>query len=175
MSTRVTPTSTVTATSRTDLVHRGLGLMLCVVSIVLGGCSEDDRAGDDAPSVITAGAADGGPGDVSGAAPIDDSPFCRAMRALEDGDEPPTRREVIEAYIAIAPQVPAEIRPEFEVVLAHLQQQEATGATATGSTDPVVEESTLRLAGYVEIQCRGTAISPLPPPTQPGAANDRDD
>jgi hypothetical protein len=129
-------------------------------------CSGDDDSAGDPPSVTTT-APGGDLADASGANTIDDSPFCRQVLALETGDEPPERSEVIERYTEMSPDVPDEIRPEFDVVLEHLRQQEAAAAPADAEPDLIVEESTRRFAAYIDQRCRGTDISPLPPPTQP--------
>jgi hypothetical protein len=144
------------------------GAVLLVSVVMSAACSGDDDGAADLPSVTTT-AAGGDLADVSGANPIDDSPFCRQVLELESGDEPPDRSEVIERYTEMSPDVPDEIRPEFDVVLEHLRQQEAGAAPADADADadPIVEESTRRFAAYIAQQCRGTDINPLPPPTQP--------
>jgi hypothetical protein len=141
--------------------------MVLASALALAACSGQDDGADDLPSVTTT-APGGDLADVAGANPIDDSPFCRQVLALENGDQPPERSEVIERYTEMSPDVPDEIRPEFDVVLEHLRQQEAAGpADPDADPDPIVEESTRRFAAYIDQRCRGTDINPLPPPTQP--------
>jgi hypothetical protein len=143
------------------------GAVLAVSVVVFTSCSNDDGDAGDLPSATTV-APGGDLDDVTGANPIDDSPFCRQVLALEtDGGDPPERSEVIERYTEMTPDVPDEIRPEFDVVLEHLRQQEAAGIPDEVEPDPVVEESTLQFAAFIDQRCRGTDINPLPPPTQP--------
>lgn len=94
--------------------------------------------------------------------PVDDSPFCRTLLALDDDDRPPTLEELTSAYVEMVDEVPPEIRIEFDLVLG--------GLTAVdGGPDPaLVEAATEALAEFVGARCRGTEMNPLPPPTVPG-------
>lgn len=90
---------------------------------------------------------------------VDDSPFCRTLLALDDDDDPPSLDELTATYVDLVDDVPAEIRGTFDVVLAGL----------LGDDDAIAEfaEAAELFAEYVQERCRGTVISPLPPPTTP--------
>lgn len=102
-----------------------------------------------------------GESDLVPVVPVDDSVFCRTLLSLDDDDQPPTREQLTAAYVDLADEVPLEIRPAFDLVLAGLVGDEVV--------DPeLVESATEALAEFVGARCRGTEQNPLPPPTAPG-------
>ena len=138
-------------------------------------CSDDDVVEETEGPVLPA-IADETPGVI----PVDDSPFCRAMLALntvEDDDLPGSGTatsldDLLAAYVDVQPEVPSEIRPDFDVVVERLVAITAGEEVA----DPErAEESAMELAAYIERQCRGTSVSPLPPPTVPGELRETGD
>lgn len=147
-----------------------------LVAVVAGACTS---SGDTEPPPAVSGV----PTATAGTSPVDDSPFCRTLLALEDDPAPSTPDDLIATYRSLVDEVPGSIRPEFQTVLGHLESLRAGEEPAVVATPPVtvspdlefedlgiadpVEESARRLAEFVDQQCRNTAVSPLPPPTQP--------
>lgn len=121
-------------------------------ALVLAACTSDD----DEPTAATSGA--GGPATIS--APLVTSAFCTEMLRLE---EAATAADLATAYRALLPEVPEEILPEFEVLIARVD-------AALGEGDPpdptVADESAFRVAAFVDLECRVTAQSPLPAPVE---------
>jgi hypothetical protein len=113
------------------------------------------------------------------------TPFCEAMIELSDTLEtdPPADPEalVIETYLGIEDEVPPEIAPDFQAVLADLQGTTVSTVAAAGTggslptdgEDPSDEgylpsdDPTVRLTGYVDFTCRSNINNPGPPATQP--------
>ncbi len=127
------------------------------------------------------------------------SPFCQAMIDLSERLEtdPPddVASLIIDTYLEIADDVPAEIANEFAAVLARLQDGSATepglstppvstappprepvtvGSSTPGEGDRFFEEGYLpgddpaeRLNAYVAFACRDNENNPGPPATQP--------
>lgn len=162
---------------------------------VLAGCtpfgdsSEEDE--DDAPGEL--------PTATVTIPPVRLTPFCQAMIDLAERleNDPPgdVTAAIIETYESIDAEVPAEIREDFDAVLADLRGEptpdpsipDATTTTfdpgppvtdETGATlppgDPFFDEGyepedtpALRLNAYVAFECRDVANNPGPPPTQP--------
>jgi hypothetical protein len=148
---------------------------IVVAACVIGGCFGDDTADEvaDEPPI---------PAEPTIVTPVDDTPFCRVMldlattgnEGVDDLDDAGgsgggasdlSLDELVELYVDVADEVPAEIRPDFDVVLERLVAISGGGEVA----DPArAEESAIELSAYIERRCRGTSISPLPPPTVPG-------
>jgi len=131
-------------------------------------CSDDDVTEETEAPVLPVI-----PDEAPGVIPVDDSPFCRAMLDLGtvEGDDLPgsgtatSLDDLLAAYVDVQSEVPSEIRPDFDVVLERLVA--ITSGDDVG--DPQrAEESAIELSAYIERQCRGTSVSPLPPPTAPG-------
>lgn len=145
-------------------------------ALALVSCTGDD--GDATPPEPTRPLPVSADDELAPAHPVDDSPFCRTMLALDDpgdgsGDGPdagagPSLDEVVAAYVDVAGEVPAEIRPDFDVVLARLVAiAEGDDAAIDAIDHDAAEESLIELAEFIERRCRGTVINPLPPPTVP--------
>lgn len=158
-----------------------IGILVVVLgSLVVSACSAEDTAAPSEPTTPLPVSFDE---ELVPAVPVDDSPFCRTMRELDEagereasagagsgaGSDGPTRERLVAAYVDIAEEVPAEIRPAFDVVLARLVA--LTGDRVDATDDPideaVAEEALVELAEFVERRCRGTVTNPLPPPTVP--------
>lgn len=159
-----------------------LGVAMLVIAAAGAGCSSDDfEPESDAPALPEV--------PVDGVLPemVDDSPFCRAMLAVGTvdgdglardtpgdgpGDSPASDAsldDLVALFVDVADEAPAEIRPDFDVVLERLVTVAAGGEV----TDPDrADESANELATFIELHCRGTAMNPLPPPTSPGAPVD---
>ncbi len=151
--------------------RRSVTMAVVVVPLALSmatpACTDDD--GDDVPTGPTRPLPIAADDEVQPAVPVDDSPFCRTMLALDDTGDDPTLQELTEVYVDIADDVPAEIRPDFDVVLARLVALTSDDAAAIDTIDEAAaEESLIELAAFIERRCRGTAMNPLPPPTVPG-------
>lgn len=144
-------------------------LSLLVVSSVSAGCSASDEA-----TTTTDEPVPGVPDELAGAPAedlVDDSPFCRTMLEVGADDAGGTLDDLIAVYADLRPDVPERIRPQFDIVLERMVSR-ASGADVA---DPALaEEAAIELSAFIEAQCRGTAMNPLPPPTVPGepAAND---
>lgn len=130
--------------------------MLLVLAV---GCSDDaegesgTEGGAPAPPVPSA---------PTVAVPVDDTPFCRAMREADTTGD--SVSDIVAIYADVSADVPPDIRPDFDVVLERMV------AISRGDdvADPArAEESAIELAAYIERRCRGTSVSPLPPPTAP--------
>lgn len=121
----------------------------------------------------------------------DASPFCQAMLDVTaDAPDPDAsdgsveqRRALLDVYTDVADDVPDEIRPEYDVMVRHLRGLVGDGAGDDGGDVEegadaqvldleIVEDAAIEFATYVETRCRGTSISPLPPPTSPDEVDD---
>lgn len=136
------------------------------VLVPIAGCSGDD----DAATPDDVAPLPGLPTAPPVSSPVDDSPFCRAMLDLA-ADEPDSADDselgldgVLDVYLGVADEAPAEIRPDFDVVVDQLRTLVAGGEVVDQAG---AEESAIVLSAYVELNCRGTSQSPLPPPTAP--------
>lgn len=104
--------------------------------------------------------------DIEPEVPVDDSPFCRTM--LEIDDEDLSLDEIVARYVDVTDDVPAEIRPHFDVVLERLVAVTGDDDDAVEALDEAaVEASRFELAAFIDRRCRGTVSNPLPPPTVP--------
>jgi hypothetical protein len=143
---------------------RSLFVSSCAVLIVLAGACSDDDASTGSEAVPPPEV----PAEPTVVNPADDTPFCRTM--LEADAVEGSIDDIVTLYVDVSDDVPAEIRPDFDVVLERLVAISGGNEVA----DPVqAEESAIELAAYIERRCRGTSVSPLPPPTAPhGERND---
>lgn len=152
---------------------RSVAVILVAGAVTLG-CSGDDSGSSDPADDDQLGPL---PVDDTVVDAVDDSPFCQAMLEIGtvegDGlvrdDDPDSATsdldDLVALYVDVASDVPAEIRPDFDVVLERL----VAAANGEEVADPErAEESAIELAAFIERQCRGTSINPLPPPTVPG-------
>jgi hypothetical protein len=133
-----------------------------IAALAVVGC--DDDGGDDDTAPAASAPADGAP---TTTVPSASSRFCVEMLELEDASG--TVSELEDAYTSLLPDVPDAVRADFEAVLDRLRLIEVGEDVASPT---VVEESALRVSAYVDLNCRGTAQNPLPPPTQPGSETD---
>jgi hypothetical protein len=136
-----------------SVVRRTAIALMMLSALALGACTSDD----DDPTATTSGS--GGP--TTTGAPLVTSPFCTEMLRLEE--EAATAADLATAYRGLLPDVPEEILPEFEVLIARVD-------AALGDGEPpdptVADESAFRVAAFVDLECRVTAQSPLPPPVE---------
>jgi hypothetical protein len=152
-------------------------------------CTPDRSASDDAAT---------NPAVPSGTVAIPESrltPFCQAMIDLSDRLEtdPPDDVDalIIETYTDIEDEVPAEILPDFQAVLADLEGEpvpsidpvvtppstgpaDGSGGSIAPGSDSFYEEGYTprddpagRLNGYIDFACRDNQNNPGPPATQP--------
>lgn len=178
------------ATSR-----RLVPLVLFVTTATVTGCTpgatssgeDDDSSAAEAPAATVT------------IPPVRLTPFCQAMIDLADRleEDPPddVEAEIIATYEQIEDEVPAEIRDDFDAVLADLRGEapplppSTTDDVTTDvppvatSTDPSdgappgdpffdegyepADDPAVRLGAYVDLVCRDVANNPGPPPTQP--------
>lgn len=150
------------------------------VVLLSAACTPDtSSSGDDSDE------ADDVPGATVTVPPERMTPFCEAMIGLSDRIEtdPPDDVEalVIETYLEIEDEVPADIAPDFAAVLAELQGEPLPSSTiAEDSVAPTVADGdlsdegylpsdnpTARLSAYVDYTCGGSLNNPGPPATQP--------
>ena len=115
------------------------------------------------------------------------TPFCQAMIDLNERleNDPPddVEAEIIDTYEGILGEVPAEIRTDFDAVLADLRGEAPastgdpdapTTSLGTPTSDPLADEGRApgddpaeRLSAYVDFACRSIENNPGPPATQP--------
>ena len=170
---------------------RQLGKFAAVFGVALlmaTACTPDTSSSDDEEAVEAAV-----PSGTVAAPPERLSPFCEAMIGLSDQLEtdPPDDVEalIIETYLDIEDEVPADIAPDFAAVLADLQDPpasavgddpESTSEVPVSSVAATVddddesdegylpsEDPTARLSAYVDYTCGGSLNNPGPPATQP--------
>jgi hypothetical protein len=160
-------------------------LVVAAATLTLVGCSSD---GDDAAPLD-----DEGLSVPSVTVPSERrTPFCEAMIELADRLEtdPPddTGAVILETYLEILDEVPAEIENEFQAVIAQLQSGDATAVSSTAVGTGSVEVSSSppatledfdaegrlpgdspaeRVSDFVLFTCRDSDNNPGPPATEP--------
>ncbi len=119
--------------------------------------------------------------------------FCDLIRS-DSNAETPAAAEVLTMYRTALSEAPTEIRNELAALLDYLEYgiepdygeqlpadefippEESSDDPATEPTDPYLfvsadaEQLALSVAAFLDLQCRGVALNPLPPPTVPAAA-----
>lgn len=150
------------------------------VVVLSAACTPDtSSSGDDSDK------ADDIPSATMAVPPERMTPFCEAMIELsvQIDTDPPDDIDalVIETYLEIEDEVPADIEPDFAIVLAELQGEPvpsstvAEGSVATTAADGDLsdegylpsDDPTARLSAYVDYTCGGSLNNPGPPDTQP--------
>jgi hypothetical protein len=104
-----------------------------------------------------------------------DAKFCEEMLALDDrtadADANPTDAldavdDVIDTYTKLLSIAPIEISEEFAAVLERVELARA-GRALDEEKAAVAEDAATRVSAWVDLNCRGIANNPGPPPTPP--------
>jgi hypothetical protein len=165
------------ARHRTESAHRraprpavGAGLVGLVVGLVavlgvLGvACDRDDAAPASSPARVSAAGA------TTTTVATRQAEFCTAMLALADRLDDATGTDavddVIETYGALVPIAPLAISDELDAVLDRVERERA-GEQLDDDELAVADEAASRVAAWVDLNCRGVANNPGPPPTAP--------
>lgn len=110
--------------------------LLAVCAVLAPACDGDDAAED---------AAGSGDTEIT-VTTLPPSPFCEAIDRLEEAvNESSTdddRQTIVAAYTEMLAMVPAEVRADFEAVLARLRSAPATTTTTPPSTVPITGRPT---------------------------------
>jgi hypothetical protein len=155
---------------RTHAAHRRarratvVTTIAAVVGVLAVACDGDDAAPATAPARASA------PGATTTSVPTRHAEFCTAMLALDDRLDEATGTEalddVIETYGDLAATAPLAISDELDAVRDRVQR-DRDGDELDDADRAVADEAASRVSAWVDLNCRGIANNPGPPPTAP--------
>ena len=149
---------------RAAFVTTKVAAVVAVVGVLSVSCDGDGAA----PATSSTGAS--APGVTTTTVPTRHAEFCTAMLALADRLDDATGADalddVIETYGALAPIAPLAISDELEAVRDRFSL-ERDGDELDDAERSVADEAASRVSAWVDLNCRGVANNPGPPPTAP--------
>lgn len=154
-----------TAAVRTSRRARSAAIAVAAGALAIAACTGDDSASPTTPAIP------GVPDRPVVTVDADADPFCDAIVSLDGraGDEPADAAEVLAVYDSIADDAPPDVAADFDIVRDGLR---SVVAGQSVSDPEALDAAAEELSIWVDLVCRSTDRSPLPPPTQPGAVED---